>query len=1122
MKNDLSIAAFDPNPTLAPIQAPGLAGIVNRVELKEQFSVDVRALRESKDGGWIKRLPDVMIGTTVYPRFLVRCQGQHCGIVNRNRRMYPAESTWRPHTLEDAPFMRRIGARRVTGQLEHPPDGRSAMPLGAILVTKVEQPDPQGRVFIEFETLTTELGMVVAHYIMDGVGFGISSRGNGSVIRNAEGIDVVQPDFEPVSFDCVCDESTPGAEVTATQMRLRESRVMLVESAKGDVAAAEKLAVLRTEEAIARSAAAGFAQTPAPKAETTDVAKVAATAAQLAVAAVTAKGAPPLGPSEYLLAMPDGLGHYRAHLNGKNQWDVWMHVHNLPPEEIATNMPTVQNAKQAAENHLHAVMGEALAGGFLMVQGPAGSGVYKALRKRRRGGKPAVEMREGYEVKNVALYTGTMVELVATTDEEADKVCATLEKAGFHVELDEPCVYVHTAYQQGEQAVAHIARVLNAEEIEMRESCRLATVSKGRIVWCEASRKKNKAETAPGLNTAGGEGPSGTFPEAEDPQAARDGRSQADKDDLDGESLDRILGCDHEEPDGDEGPMTINLIVLDPDDLGDLLGGEFDETSGPEDLQTKQSAGNPGSAGVGPEGTTTGASPQGYDAKDKAAPAPKNKGDAMSQSHETSGPEDLQTPQSAGNPGDKGVGVVGAPGGGPPVVPVEGGEGPGAPPGSSGYGAPATPPVVKDIPGGGQYETYEAMRSRHAQEMAGCPYEGYGDMSMRHASEMHSMRERMKRHESVNEAGSGYGTPTTIDDPEDIDLDLDKVKEPKVDLNYESAMAAAKKHAAEAKRLAGLAKTMKKPVTESSLKAPVGAKASTKMPRPAVNGARPAGKVMLYFSEKDEFIEGREFDEKGVLVRAFKAGAPAAPAAASAQPKDESARKAKIAAAAKDVMASLVAEHKPAPTPPAPAATPAPAAPAPAAPAANENEELKKKNRHLTDEVARLESRVRQLEDLVDTMAENQRTSNVKTAVREAVAKHPELEKVRARLESCKKPEDVLNEAQVFLSFGRVQESASAPTTTPPKDGKVIPMPTPAPTPPAPKQESVKPAPATATASASSTTTPDAPAGPVADEPGSDFLGETLRAASSEDASNTSRRVAEARSRREAKLNGKK
>jgi hypothetical protein len=311
--------------TVTPTTPNGLTQTALRVTppsvvsvLKESFSVRP-PLNEDAGNCKITALPG--------GRFRVRAKGQHCDVLNRNGRKYPSESTWGKHTQADSAFIQKVKSRRVIGQLEHPESGRSSMGLAAVVVTEVYPPNEQGEVFIEFETMSTAGGQVVSSFIRDGVGFGLSSRGNGSVLR-VEGADVVQPDFEPITFDLVVDESTPGAEVTATKIKEAVGRVqaLLMESVKGDEAKAREIAEAQTRLALARD--------------------------------FLSEQKPPRGDSEYLFAVDDGSAHYRAYENGVGQWDVWFEPHNLDPVRIATAMPTLKNARGSAEEHLRLVVGK--------------------------------------------------------------------------------------------------------------------------------------------------------------------------------------------------------------------------------------------------------------------------------------------------------------------------------------------------------------------------------------------------------------------------------------------------------------------------------------------------------------------------------------------------------------------------------------------------------------------------------------------------------------------------------------------------------------------------------------------------------------------------------------------
>jgi hypothetical protein len=206
--------------------------------LVETFSFDPTRLEEG--GTYVEKLGG--------GRYRFRAKAQHCGVKNRNNRVYPIP-VWEQHTSPTAAFSKRVKSRRVIGHLEHPSDGKSAMGMAAVLVVEVEAPNKKGEVWAIFETLSTPAGMIVASFIHDGVGFGISSRGNGSVV-NKGGIDEVQEDYEPITFDMVIDESTPGAEVHAR--RLKESLCALMESAGGDPVRALQLDHRLGEEAAAR------------------------------------------------------------------------------------------------------------------------------------------------------------------------------------------------------------------------------------------------------------------------------------------------------------------------------------------------------------------------------------------------------------------------------------------------------------------------------------------------------------------------------------------------------------------------------------------------------------------------------------------------------------------------------------------------------------------------------------------------------------------------------------------------------------------------------------------------------------------------------------------------------
>ena len=460
-----------------------------RRALKETFWIDLTRLDESSD--IIKKLPRgrYRVGPVKAQHCFVESTGRGLG-KNKNNRRYPAETTWGRHAHPRSSFMEKVKRRRVIGQLEHPSTGRSSMDKGAVIITEVRPPDKDGEVYIVFETMSTPDGKIVSNYIEDRAGFGLSSRGNGSTIT-VEGVDVVQEDFEPVTWDCVLDESTPGSEVAAR--RIAESRQALLESCGGDEAKAHVMALQETEEALKR-----------------DISE----AGEMAGGGVV-----PTGYNEFILSTPDEAGHYRAYDND-GTWDVYLHIHNLRPTLIASGLRTRQACKDAAETHLARVVGEAVLSemgivekkakkkrayspkarefiskevGKLVKRGPSkgpqkgkkypqkravAAAISAARRKRmkvpppkKKGGKA-----ESYMIRDTGIIDGTTVRLDDfNNSKEADQAASALSKAGFlGVDNANGVVTVHTGYSDTKQAVDHIRRVLDAAGVEIMEESEMA------------------------------------------------------------------------------------------------------------------------------------------------------------------------------------------------------------------------------------------------------------------------------------------------------------------------------------------------------------------------------------------------------------------------------------------------------------------------------------------------------------------------------------------------------------------------------------------------------------------------------------------------------------------------
>jgi len=142
----------------------------------------------------------------------IRGKFQHCDMQNRNGRIYPRK-VWEKHLGEGTPFMKGIQTGKVFGHQEHPQDGRSNLNLAAVKLDRLWM-ESDGSVMGQITTLQTPAGKTAAGLFKSGLVVGISSRGRGSVSRNGDGVDEVQEDFVPDTFDLVAEPSTPGADLT--------------------------------------------------------------------------------------------------------------------------------------------------------------------------------------------------------------------------------------------------------------------------------------------------------------------------------------------------------------------------------------------------------------------------------------------------------------------------------------------------------------------------------------------------------------------------------------------------------------------------------------------------------------------------------------------------------------------------------------------------------------------------------------------------------------------------------------------------------------------------------------------------------------------------------------------
>ena len=131
---------------------------------------------------------------------------QRAGVKNHNGRIYEQKILEREiKKYIDGP----VREKRALGELDHPES--SVINLNNVSHNIVEVTMKGNDVHGVVEILTTPAGNILKELFRCGVTVGISSRGMGSVEENADGVLMVQEDFDLLCFDFVSTPSTPGA-----------------------------------------------------------------------------------------------------------------------------------------------------------------------------------------------------------------------------------------------------------------------------------------------------------------------------------------------------------------------------------------------------------------------------------------------------------------------------------------------------------------------------------------------------------------------------------------------------------------------------------------------------------------------------------------------------------------------------------------------------------------------------------------------------------------------------------------------------------------------------------------------------------------------------------------------
>ena len=141
---------------------------------------------------------------------------QRANAENQNNRIYPRPILER----EVDKYHEMIDENRALGELDHPDNAVVNLANASHLIKDVwwEGDDLKGVV----EILDTPAGAILKSLIESGVKLGISSRGLGSTQKNSNGKDIVQDDFQLVTFDFVSNPSTQNAFMMSESVELNE------------------------------------------------------------------------------------------------------------------------------------------------------------------------------------------------------------------------------------------------------------------------------------------------------------------------------------------------------------------------------------------------------------------------------------------------------------------------------------------------------------------------------------------------------------------------------------------------------------------------------------------------------------------------------------------------------------------------------------------------------------------------------------------------------------------------------------------------------------------------------------------------------------------------------------
>ena len=186
-----------------------------------------------------------------------------CDTLNGNRRKYPRR-VWEMNLKEGSRLQESIKRNAVFGLLEHPEDGKVDLKRihewGVVKISKanlLENGEVQGEIVV----LDTGPGKTLQALIDVGYNPFVSSRGFGSLVKDSEGIDIVQDDYVCEGWDVVYQPSFSNAEIWAQSTKADDKEIAFAESRK----------ISKVDESQPSSTGTAAAEASTPKPKTTSI-----------------------------------------------------------------------------------------------------------------------------------------------------------------------------------------------------------------------------------------------------------------------------------------------------------------------------------------------------------------------------------------------------------------------------------------------------------------------------------------------------------------------------------------------------------------------------------------------------------------------------------------------------------------------------------------------------------------------------------------------------------------------------------------------------------------------------------------------------------------------------------